>query len=98
MYCEKAVSNLSKLKGRYDLKESLGQGGMGVVYRAYDEVLKCDVAVKMIRDTPDPTALDLFHRECEVLTALNHPNIVPILDLGEFEWEGQTRPFFVMPL
>jgi serine/threonine-protein kinase len=71
---------------------------MGVVYRAYDQVLKCDVAVKMIRDTPDPTALELFRRECEVLSGLNHPNIVPILDLGEFEQDGQMRPFFVMPL
>ncbi len=96
MYCEKAVANL--LKGRYEIKESLGQGGMGVVYQAYDEVLKCNVAVKMIRDTPDPMALQLFRRECEVLTGLNHPNIVPILDMGEFEQEGQLRPFFVMPL
>jgi eukaryotic-like serine/threonine-protein kinase len=95
---ENVVGDLSKLKGRYELKESLGQGGMGVVRRAYDAVLKCDVAVKMIRDTPDPTALQLFQRECEVLTALNHPNIVQILDLGEFEQEGQVRPFFVMPL
>ena len=71
---------------------------MGVVYHAYDEVLKCNVAVKMIRDTPDPMALQLFRRECEVLTGLNHPNIVPILDMGEFEQEGQLRPFFVMPL
>ena len=96
MYCEKAVANL--LKGRYEIKESLGHGGMGVVYQAYDEVLKCNVAVKMIRDTPDPMALQLFRRECEVLTGLNHPNIVPILDMGEFEQEGQMRPFFVMPL
>src|SRR5690348_17283725 len=71
---------------------------MGVVYRAYDTVLKCDVAVKMIRDAPDPTALQLFRRESEVLTALNHPNIVQILDLGEVEEDGQLRPFFVMPL
>jgi len=92
------VGNLSKLKGRYELKELLGQGGMGSVYRAHDEVLKCNVAVKMIRDKPDPTALQLFRRECEVLTGLNHPNIVPILDLGEFEQDGEMRPFFVMPL
>jgi serine/threonine protein kinase len=92
------VADLSKLKGRYELKESLGHGGMGVVYRAYDTVLKCDVAVKTIRDTPDPTALQLFYRECEVLAALNHPNIVQILDLGEFEQEGQMFPYFVMPL
>src|SRR5271156_4520987 len=86
------------LKGRYELKESLGRGGMGVVHRAYDTVLKCDVAVNTIRDTPDPLALQLFYRECEALAALNHPNIVQILDLGEFEQDGRMRPYFVMPL
>jgi serine/threonine protein kinase len=79
------------LKGRYELRDILGRGGMGVVYRAYDFVLKCDVVVKTLRECPDRTALHLFYRECEVLTALNHPNIVQILDLGEFEEEDQTR-------
>jgi len=92
------VGDPGKLKGRYELKEPLGQGGMGVVYRAYDTVLKSDVAIKMIRDTPDPTALQLFYRECEVLAALKHPNIVPILDMGELKQGGQDKPFFVMPL
>lgn len=87
-----------KLKGRYDLKDTLGRGGMGVVYRAYDHVLKCDVAVKTLREAPDPAALQLFYRECETLVALNHPNIVPILDIGEVEEEGQRKPYFVMPL
>ena len=75
------MGNPQKLKGRYELKEALGRGGMGVVYRAYDAVLKCDVAVKTLREAPDPSALQLFYRECEVLVALNHPNIVPILGL-----------------
>lgn len=86
------------LKDRYELREPLGQGGMGVVYRAYDAVLKCDVAVKTIREAPDRTALQLFYRECEVLVKLNHPNIVPILDIGEFEERGSAKPYFVMPL
>jgi tetratricopeptide (TPR) repeat protein len=92
------MGNLSTLKGRYELKEVLGQGGMGVVRRAYDTVLKCDVAVKMIRDTPDPAALQMFNRECGVLASLNHPNIIQILDQGEFEEDGHTKPYFVMPL
>ena len=87
-----------KLKGRYDLKETLGRGGMGVVYRAYDNVLKCDVAIKTLREAPAPAALQLFYRECETLVALNHPNIVQILDIGEVEEEGQRIPYFVMPL
>ena len=88
----------ARLKDRYELREPLGQGGMGVVYRAYDAVLKCDVALKTIREAPDPTALQLFYRECEVLVTLNHPNIVPILDIGESEEEGFAKPYFVMPL
>jgi serine/threonine-protein kinase len=71
---------------------------MGVVYRAYDSVLKCDVAVKTLNKASDPKIIELFHRECEVLAALNHSNIVQILDLGEFEFEGQFRSYFVMPL
>ncbi|RPI09876.1 MAG: hypothetical protein EHM65_08700, partial [Acidobacteriales bacterium] len=92
------MDNLSVLKGRYELKDALGHGGMGVVYRAYDRVLKCDVVVKTIRDAPEAAGLELFQRECEALVALNHPNIVPILDIGQFEEEGQSKPYFVMPL
>jgi serine/threonine-protein kinase len=88
----------ARLKDRYELLEPLGQGGMGVVYRAYDAVLKCDVALKTIREAPDPTELQLFYRECEVLVKLNHPNIVPILDIGESEEQGFAKPYFVMPL
>ncbi len=92
------MADLPKLKDRYELREILGKGGMGVVYRAYDGVLKCDVAVKTLRQAPDPAELQLFYRECEVLVGLNHPNIVQILDIGKFEEEGQSKPYFVMPL
>jgi hypothetical protein len=94
----KSMADLRILKARYELREILGRGGMGIVYRAYDGVLKCDVAVKTLLLAPDPTELQLFYRECEVLVALNHPNIVQILDIGEFEEDGQSKPYFVMPL
>lgn len=87
------------LKGRYDIKEVLGQGGMGLVYRAHDTAVKRDVALKTLRDAPNRAALQLFYKECEVLAALSHPNIIEIFDIGEYsEGEGAARPFFVMPL
>src|SRR5215472_15701073 len=86
------------IKGRYEVKQVLGQGGMGVVYKAYDSVIKRDVALKTIRDIPDRTALDLFYKECDVLASMSHPNIIEIFDIGEFEEEGASKPYFVMPL
>jgi eukaryotic-like serine/threonine-protein kinase len=86
-------------KGRYEILEVLGEGGMGIVYRAIDPVMNHrEVAVKTIRDPQDKAALDLFKRECAVLTSITHPNIVDIWDIGETEEEGAKRPFFVMPL
>ena len=87
-----------KLKSRYEIKEILGQGGMGVVYRAYDTVIRRDVALKTIRDIPDPSALETFQKECGVLASMAHPNIIEIFDLGEFEENGASKPYFVMPL
>ncbi len=87
-----------KLAGRYEVREVLGQGGMGLVYRAYDSVVRREVAVKTILDIPDPASLQLFYKECDVLASMSHPNIVEIFDIGEFEEEGKKKPYFVMPL
>jgi eukaryotic-like serine/threonine-protein kinase len=87
-----------KLAGRYEVKQILGQGGMGLVYRAYDPVVRREVAVKTILDIPDPASLQLFYKECDVLASMSHPNIVEIFDIGEFEEEGKKKPYFVMPL
>jgi eukaryotic-like serine/threonine-protein kinase len=56
------------------------------------------VALKTLRDIPQPTSLQLFYKECDVLASMSHPNIVEIFDIGEFEEEGGKRPYFVMPL
>ncbi|HYM76371.1 MAG TPA: protein kinase [Candidatus Dormibacteraeota bacterium] len=87
-----------KLAGRYEVREILGRGGMGLVYRAYDTVVRREVAVKTLLDLPDPSSLQLFYKECDVLASMSHPNIVEIFDIGEFEDEGKKKPYFVMPL
>jgi eukaryotic-like serine/threonine-protein kinase len=87
-----------KLAGRYEVREVLGQGGMGLVYRAYDTIVRREVAVKTILDIPDPASLQLFYKECDVLASMSHPNIVEIFDIGEFEEDGKKKPYFVMPL
>jgi serine/threonine protein kinase len=65
--------------GRYEIREMLGQGGMGQVYRAWDSVLKRDVAVKVL-GTPDEGLLARFAREAEAISQLDHANVVTIHD------------------
>ena len=82
--------------GGLEIKEKIGEGGMGVVYRAYDPRLNRDVAVKMVRTTGPLSAADLarFRFEAEMVAALNHPNIVPVHSFGETD----GAPYLVMPL
>ena len=87
------------ISARYRVNgKPIGQGGMGVVYRAYDTITKRDVALKTMSGTLDPAALELFNKEWMLLARISHPNIIDILDTGEFEEDGQRKPFFVMPL
>lgn len=92
------ASRRTSLQERYVLKEVLGKGGMGVVYRAVDMLMNREVALKTILDIENPAALDLFFREWTVLAGMVHPNVVSIYDIGEFEQGGMKKPFFVMPL
>ena len=87
------------IAGRYEITAKLGQGGMGVVFRAYDPPpLDREVAVKTLHEFADPLALELFYKECSALKSISHPNIVEIFDIGEFDDGGHRKPFFVMPL
>lgn len=74
-----------ELAGRYLLKQLIGQGGMADVYLAEDEILKREVAVKVLRSslTGDPIYITRFHREARAAATLSHKNIVAIYDVGE---------------
>ncbi len=74
----------------YTIVERAGHGGMGDVYRAHDAQLERDVAIKILPAafTGDPARLAMFLREARMTSALNHPNIMTVHEIGE---EGGAR-------
>ncbi|HEY1950231.1 MAG TPA: protein kinase [Bryobacteraceae bacterium] len=86
------------LGDRFRIEERIGEGGMGVVYKAFDCKKECSVAVKTLKGEMESTSIERFRKEWKVLADLNHPNIVDVLDVGTFFDDGHLRPYFVMPL
>jgi len=95
---KKLAPAASRVAGRYNLLEELGEGGMGVVWRAQDEKTGAQVAIKIMKDVSDPAAVELFAKEWRALAELCHPNIVDVRDVDVLEEYRQRKPFFVMPL
>ena len=85
--------------GRYVVLERLGEGGMGIVYAAYDPELDRRVALKLIRAAPDParaeTARVRLLREAQSLAKLAHPNVIAVHDAGTYEGQVFVAMEFV---
>ncbi|MBF4461493.1 MULTISPECIES: serine/threonine-protein kinase [unclassified Rathayibacter] len=88
-----------KIAGRYYLIERIGSGGMGSVYRARDETVQRDVAVKVFRaEASHPEDVARQEREVRMLSSFAHPGIVNLFDAGLHNFGGAVRRYVVMEL
>src|SRR5215510_10374680 len=82
--------------GRYEIRSKIGEGGMGEVYRARDNKINRDVAIKILPPefSENPERLNRFEQEAQAAGALNHPNILAVYDVDKHE----NGPFVVSEL
>jgi len=93
--CRATPDFVGRQIGPYRILSLLGRGGMGTVYKARDSRLERDVAIKVLPEARVEGMLRVrFEREARAASALNHPNICSVYDVGEFE----DHPFLVMEL
>jgi serine/threonine protein kinase len=78
--------------GRYRVENAIGIGGTSEVYRAFDRLLNRPVAIKILRNHLDAISKERFQREARSASALNHPNICAVYDMGE----SGNQPYLVM--
>src|SRR5579863_5257901 len=86
--------------GRFVIRQRIGAGGMGTVYRALDPVLQRQVAIKTIAEerAGDREALIRFKREALAISQLDDPHIVKVLDFVDGDPERREPPYIVMEL
>jgi serine/threonine protein kinase len=89
------MSQPQSIKG-YELRETLGVGGFGAVYRAYQPAIKREVAIKVIKPAlaNDPAFILRFEHEAQTVARLEHPHIVPLYDF----WREPAGAYLVMRL
>ena len=83
-FANECVMRELEFKSRYELQSPIGQGGMGKVYKAWDNLLKCTSAVKILNPETcaNPRMRASFNREARAYALLNHPHVVKLFDFG----------------
>ena len=77
---------------RYDCQSTINEGGMKYIIQTFDELTKRSIAKAVIKNSSDPETVQNFIREARITAGLEHPNIVPVHDIG---LENQNEPFFI---
>jgi serine/threonine-protein kinase len=90
------LADIPQQFGRYRIEKELGRGGMGAVFLAHDVQLQRSVALKIpfFRDDDEGDAVERFYREARTMAVLQHANLCPVFDVGQFEqWHFLTMAF-----